>query len=177
MGAVTKGPFLRFALKAGALYLALYLAYVFFFKQFTRLDQDFIAFIISGAESILHALGYNTIQFHESGNEQVIGIDGTTGIWVGPGCNALTLFALFSVFIICYPGSQRHKLWYVPIGIVLIHLLNIIRVVALTIIAFRMPSALDFNHTYTFTFIVYAFIFLLWMVWVNRFAPLNRTET
>jgi hypothetical protein len=43
-------------------------------------------------------------------------------------------------------------------------------VAMLAIIAYYDYTWLDFNHSYTFNFLVYAFIFMLWMVWVNRFA-------
>jgi len=80
------------------------------------------------------------------------------------------------VFVLAYPGHQKNKLWFVPLGILLIHILNIIRVISLAIIAYYSPYSLSFNHTYTFTFFVYAFIFLLWMVWVNKFAQKNSTK-
>jgi exosortase family protein XrtF len=166
------GTFVRFIIRAGLLYLFLYVIYQFGIRQYTTYDQKFIAFLVRSSEFFLNAFGYRTFDFHESGEDQVIGIDGTTGLWVGSGCNAITLFALFSVFIICYPGNRKHKLWFIPLGILCIHFLNIARIVALVIIAYRTPAFLEFNHTYTFTFIIYAFIFGLWMFWVNRFAAL-----
>jgi len=48
-------------------------------------------------------------------------------------------------------------------------------VVALALTANYFPEYLNFNHTYTFTFMVYAFIFLLWMIWVNRFSE-NKNQ-
>jgi hypothetical protein len=41
---------------------------------------------------------------------------------------------------------------------------------SLALIQYKAPEYLDFNHHYTFTVIVYAFIFLLWMIWVNKFS-------
>lgn len=119
---------------------------------------------------MLKLIGYKTFMVLQDRDMQVIGIDGSNGVWVGSNCNAITLFALFAVFIIAYPGNQKNKLWYIPAGILAIHVLNILRVVCLAIIAYYWPYALDFNHTYTFTFLVYAFIFFLWMIWVNKFA-------
>jgi exosortase family protein XrtF len=107
---------------------------------------------------------------------QVIGIDGSNGVWVGSNCNAITLFALFAVFIISYPGNQKHKWWYLVLGMITIHLLNILRVAALAIIARNSPLSLDFNHTYTFTFLIYGYIFLLWMIWVSRFARIRHEK-
>jgi exosortase family protein XrtF len=163
--------FVRFIITSGILYLTLYLLYQFIVKRYTYYDQKFIGFIIESADGVLHALGYKTFKVLQDRDYQVIGVDGSNGVWVGSNCNAITLFSLFSVFIIAYPGSWKHKAWFIPSGIIAIHILNILRVTALAIIADYSPKYLNFNHTYTFTFIVYAFIFLLWIIWVNRFAP------
>lgn len=162
--------FLRFLLLAGFLYLCLYLVYQFIVKKYTYYDQGFIRLIIYSADWFLHLLGYKTFKVLQDIDMQVIGIDGSNGVWIGSNCNAITLFGLFSVFILAYPGNYKHKWWFIPGGILAIHLLNIFRVVALALIANHAPAYLDFNHTYTFTFLIYAFIFSLWMLWINRFS-------
>lgn len=168
---IKSNAFLRFVITAGFIYVALYLIYQFVIKRYTFYDQKFIGSIIQSAGFILKTLGYKTFKVLQDRDMQVIGIDGSNGVWVGSNCNAITLFTLFAVFIIAYPGYQKGKYWFIPTGIIVIHLLNILRVVALALIANYYPQYLNFNHTYTFTFIVYAFIFMLWMIWVNKFAP------
>ncbi len=165
-----QNAFARFVVLASVIYSALYLVYQFIVKKYTFYDQKFIGSIITTAESFIKLLGYKTFTVLQDRDYQVIGIDGSNGVWVGSNCNAITLFSLFSVFIFAYPGHQKSKLWFIPLGILLIHILNIIRVIALVIIAYYSPYSLSLNHTYTFTFIVYAFIFLLWMIWVNKYA-------
>jgi exosortase family protein XrtF len=166
----TLNAFTKFILTAGILYLFLFFIYQFIVKRYTFYDQAFIGHIIICAEWFLNVIGYDTFTVLQDRDVQVIGIDGSNGVWVGSNCNAIKLFGLFAVFVIAYPGSQKNKWWYVPAGIVAIHLLNIFRVAALAIIANHDYTWLDFNHTYTFTFIVYGFIFFLWILWVNRFS-------
>jgi hypothetical protein len=36
---------------------------------------------------------------------------------------------------------------------------------------------LSFNHDYTFTLIVYSFVFLLWWIWVNKFSGVGKKQT
>lgn len=177
MKAILKqNAFVRFVCLAGAMYLVLYLIYQFVVKKYTYYDQQFISSIIISSEKILNIFGYSTFIRLQEIDMQLIGIDGSNGVWVGSNCNAITLFSLFAVFIIAYPGHQKSKLWFVPLGILAIHILNILRVVALSMIAYYLPPEyLDFNHTYTFTFIVYAFIFMLWMIWINKFSG-KKTE-
>lgn len=175
---IKQNAFIRFILIAGFLYLFLFIVYTFVVKKYTYYDQKFIGSIISSAEYILNLVGYKTFTSLQDRDLQVIGIDGSNGVWVGSNCNAITLFSLFSVFIIAYPGYQKGKLWFIPLGILAIHILNIIRVIALALISFYLPpSYLKFNHTYTFTFIVYAFIFMLWMIWINKYSgKVNTVE-
>jgi hypothetical protein len=47
-------------------------------------------------------------------------------------------------------------------------------VAALAIIVDINPEWLDFNHDYTFTILVYAAVFALWYLWIEKFSPLKR---
>src|ERR1044071_4959788 len=115
---------------------------------------------------VLDKIGFATFQSnHET--IRTIGIAGTHGLWIGDPCNGLTLFALFSLFIVAYPGNWKGKMWYIPVGITLIHTMNILRITALCIITKTSPDSLDFNHTYLFQVLMYGFIFLLWFIWIR----------
>ncbi|MDO8998199.1 MAG: archaeosortase/exosortase family protein [Bacteroidota bacterium] len=168
-----QNAFVKFILTAGFLYLSLYLLYNFIIKEYTYYDQKFIGSIIHSVNFLLEFVGYKTFTVLQDRDYQVIGIDGSNGVWVGSNCNAITLFSLFSVFIIAYPGKIKDKFWFIPLGVFCIHFLNIIRVLALVLIANYYPEFLNFNHTYTFTFLIYSFIFLLWIIWVNKFSTKN----
>lgn len=165
-----QNSFVRFIVLGAFLHLLLFLTHRFVIRRYTFYDQKFIGTIINSAEYLVKLLGYKTFTVLQDRDYQVVGIDGSGGVWVGSNCNAITLFSLFSVFIIAYPGNVKNKLWFIPLGIIFIHFLNILRVTALVLIAYYSPSSLNFNHTYTFTFIVYALIFLLWVIWVNKYS-------
>jgi len=80
------------------------------------------------------------------------------------------------LIIFAFPGPIKHKLWYIPLGILFTHLINALRVIALVIIAYMKPEWLNFNHDYTFTIIVYAFVFMLWWIWINKFSSMRKTQ-
>ena len=125
--------------------------------------------IVYFSSNILKSLGYNVLQeypFDE--NFRTVIIDGVHGVWIGDPCNGIELFALFIGFVIAYPGRLINKLLFIPVGVVLIHIVNIIRVIALCMIDFYNSELLDFNHTYTFTITVYSFVFLLWYLWSTK---------
>ncbi len=52
---------------------------------------------------------------------------------------------------------------------------NVLRVAALSLNHMYSRGTVDFNHKYTFTVLVYAFIFFLWHLWVKYFSSLKKT--
>ena len=93
---------------------------------------------------------------------------GISNLLIVPNCNALELMVLFAGFIIAFPGPRRKKLWVIPAGIIAIHLVNVLRSVALIRLAYSSYNRFfDFTHHYLFTMSIYLFIFLLWMWYVN----------
>ncbi len=160
----------KFVLKASIIYLLCYLVYEFILKKYTLFDEYVIRFIIENTEEVLKRLHYKTFKTSDLNDFQVIGIHGSIGVWVGKACDAISLFIIFSVFILVFPGKQRDKWWFIPFGILTIHIINVLRVAALTLITYYAPGWLEFNHTYTFTFLVYLYIFTLWIWWVNKYA-------
>jgi exosortase family protein XrtF len=171
-----KNPAAFFLLKALLLYIFWYLFYELWLHPKGYLDALVIDNLIKSGEFIISNLGYRLIP--EPDPEwaiRTLGIDGTHGIWIGDPCNGITLFALFTGFVIAYPGPLKSKLWFIPLGLVTIHIVNIIRIVALVLITLYAPQYLDFNHTYTFTILVYSYVFFLWMIWSNKLAANSLT--
>jgi len=169
-----KNKFQFFIVKAALLYVTCYFLYEFILKRVTRGDQLFVRQIINLCRWIFDKLGYKTFASRDVNDMQVFGIDGSNGVWIGGPCNGITLMFLFAIFVIAYPGSNKNKLWYIPLGILIVHAINIIRIVALALIANYNYEYLDFNHTYTFTFIAYSVVFGLWMLWVNKFSNTKK---
>ncbi len=165
--------FQYFILKASLLYGICYLLYEFILKRFTEFDQFFIRGIINVCIFILDLFGFKTFASKEVNDFQVFGIDGSNGVWIGGPCNGITLMFLFAIFVTAYPGNRKAKLWYLPVGILTVYLINVIRIISLALIAYSYPQYLDFNHTYTFTFIAYSIVFGLWMLWVNKFSSIK----
>lgn len=165
----------RFFILAALLYGCWFLLYELVIKPHTPVDEKLIGLIISNSAFILNLLGYTTYRAVEEDDMQLLGIDGAHPIWIGTPCNAMTLFAFFTLFILAFPGPRKQKLWFVPLGLLIIHAANLLRVISLVLISYYKPAWLEFNHTYTFTVFVYAIIFGLWMWWVNfSLKPLKK---
>jgi exosortase family protein XrtF len=164
-------PFYAFLSKAFGLYFFWYLTYELWLHPKAVFDNLVIENLVFWSESLLRTFGYALIPPGSAGDQiRVVGIDGTHGLWIGDPCNGISLFALFTGFVIAFPGPVKAKLWYIPAGIVFLHFINVLRIVGLTMVLKYYPSSLAFNHTYTFTIVVYSFVFLLWILWVNKFS-------
>jgi len=152
-----------FVLKLIGSYLLLQLFYDYVLSVYTGLDHWLINTIINTAEGGLQLLGYELLPTN-SMYQYHMGIAGTIGIVIGNPCDGLSLFILYTAFIAVFKGKWWLKSIFIGVGILLIHFLNVIRVIALAMVVKYYPETLDFHHSYTFTLFVYLFIFLLW-VW------------
>jgi len=155
----------RFLLTAGSLYIAWYFLYHQVLLPSQTLDVALCQHIASVSSAVLRALGFASTVKHT-----YLYLNGYHMVSVGWQCDGLPLMALFAIFIVAYPGPWRTKLWFVPLGILAIHVLNILRVVALALNQYYSRSTFEFNHHYTFALVVYAFIFWFWTIWVRRYA-------
>ncbi len=166
-----KNPYFRFTFLAIILYVVWYVIYEAWLHPSGLWDRIIINNLVYLSSGILHLFGYATLP--ESGFDEtirIVGIDGTSGVWIGDPCNGFSLFALFLIFMITYPGPWKQKLWFIPLGLIGIHLINAIRIAALAIIVDVNIDWLYFNHNYTFNIVVYSFVFLLWYIWAKKYA-------
>ena len=120
--------------------------------------------------SILH--GYDTIS-----------IVGSSGVQIGNPCVGFGLLFGFFALIVSYPAPWRKKLWFIPLGCFLIILINVIRIVSLTISQYNNGDFMKLEQHDFYNYIVYALIFILWVVWVkfvvpesDVFSPKNNSE-
>lgn len=170
-----KNPVTKFIAIAGALYGLWLLLYYLLIKPYTLWDFYLNYNIVWLSHEIMAWFGEITYIDIESDMISLILEGGNdTGVRVGDECNGFKLFSIFSIFIIAFPGPWKKKLWYIPMGLLFIHLANIIRVIALVYINNYYPRYLDFNHLYTFTIFVYAIIFILWYFWAKRHGNFKK---
>lgn len=90
------------------------------------------------------------------------------------GCTSISVMILFLAFIIAFSGSIKHTIIFGLIGLILIYLTNIFRIVALSLIIYHYPKYQDILHTVFFPAVIYGMVFLLWIIWVNKYALINK---
>lgn len=170
-----KNPFLRFLILSASLYLTWNIFYEFYLHPHTNFDKIVIDTLVRWSEVTLQILGYSTTDYSSADVvfREHIGIAGSSGVTIGAPCDGVVLYVLFILFVAAFPGPIKHKAWFIPLGTLSVFYVNVLRIVGLAIIMSVNESWLAFNHDYTFTIIVYAFVFVLWMLWVKKFSTFS----
>jgi len=117
-----------------------------------------------------HIIGYaiktmhNTIFFPEING--YVSVEGA--------CAGLKQFYQWTILMVLFPGHWKKKLWYIPLGMIVIHLNNILRIVILSIVVVHWPQHWDFIHMWILRPFFYVVIFLLWVLWVEKIRGGNK---
>lgn len=82
-------------------------------------------------------------------------------------CSGLKQMFVFFCIIAFYPGAEKHKLWYIPVGLVLIWILNVIRISALVGLFESFSTQFDLFHELS-KYVFYFVIFMFWVLWEER---------
>lgn len=90
-------------------------------------------------------------------------------VTVAPECTSLKQWLHWLFLMLLFPGPWKHKLWYIPLGLVIIELTNVLRVTGILLLLIPFPENFDFFHNYIFKIFFYVIIFLMWMIWEEKF--------
>ncbi len=99
--------------------------------------------------------------------DRTIIFDSRGSLRVFSGCSGLKQFAQFALLMLLYPGPRKKKAWYIPAGILLMHVVNLIRLTGLSMVIVKYPPLWDFFHDFLFKILFYAVIFAMWVLWVE----------
>jgi exosortase/archaeosortase family protein len=109
-------------------------------------------------------LGYDFVSGYNS-----LAIIGSYGVIIGNHCVGFGLSYGFGALIYSYPGPSTKKLWFIPLGIFIILLINSTRVIALCTEVLKTGSFLKIEPHDLFNNLIYIIIFLLWVLWIKFF--------
>jgi exosortase family protein XrtF len=90
------------------------------------------------------------------------------------GCNSISIIILFIAFIVAFSGPKKATFLYVITGSVIIYFINIARIAFLTMMLYHYPNQQMVLHNLIFPAIIYGTVFLLWVVWVQKFSHYKK---
>ena len=82
-------------------------------------------------------------------------------------CSGLKQMFVFFCIIAFYPGSDKHKLWFIPLGILLIWILNVLRISGIIALFEHYPNNFDLFHELS-KYVFYFVIFMFWVFWEEK---------
>ncbi len=147
----------------------LYNAYLHFGKS-EMYYPDPITHLVAKQTSVLtSAFGYKAeITPHPEEASMKLIINGQYLARIVEGCNALSVMALFTAFIVAFHQKWKPTLLYIFVGAVLIYCANLFRIVLLSIALYEYPQYEEILHGVVFPAIIYGMVFLLWVLWVRK---------
>lgn len=90
---------------------------------------------------------------------------------VAPKCLALEPSALFAACVLCFPSSWRSKAWGLIAGLVVIHVANALRMVALYFVGARNPGFWHTAHIHVSQPLMVLLVVALWLAWLEMKEP------
>lgn len=100
---------------------------------------------------------------------RVIYFENNGYIAINHGCSGLKQILQFALLMLIFPGPWKHKAWFIPMGIMIVHLTNLFRIIGLAVVTITVPEYWDFSHDNIFRPFFYVVIFSLWVWWVEVF--------
>jgi len=126
---------------------------------------------------ILNAFNQNIITEQDSDELSVnLLLDGEYIVGIIEGCNSVSIIILFIAFVIAFKGSLKNTLLFSIVGAFSIYYVNILRIAILTYGMYHYPTYTWLFHDLIFPAIIYGYIFLLWIVWVNYLSGFKRRK-
>ncbi len=166
-------PFWRFGLISGAFLICWLVGAALGLGGDSPLDKALCHQLAAGSTWALRLLGWQASVSATTPN--LLLLQGQPAVIVGGPCDGLVLYTLLVGFVLAYPGPARRRLWFIPMGIVVLWLLNVVRIVALALNQRYSPDTFYFNHHYAFSAIAYLVLCGLWVLWARQSLPAVAT--
>lgn len=113
-----------------------------------------------------HHHSTNDICFHSHNRISII--------W---GCTAIKQSFIFLCIMSITSGPWKHKLWYLPLGLLIIYLFNILRIFVISMVVENHPEYFHILHEEILKYVFYGVIFLVWMIWEEKFNLKKKKKT
>jgi len=174
-------PFLLFLGKFVASYLILTIVYQSYLKRFDAANAEvdsFTKLVASQSAAVLSwsdSKSYTMPHLREPSVKLIY--KGRYICRIIEGCNAISVIILFISFVVAFTGKFKNTILFIVAGIILIHILNIGRIVLLCVALYNFPGSEHLLHGVIFPLVIYGVVFLLWVIWVNKYSLYAKKST
>lgn len=164
-------PTIIFLAKFIGVYLIGNLLYGLFVTSFTPQPDPITHWVSEQTGSILTACGWPIeVIDHQSKPTTLLLYQKRAVLSVFEGCNGINTIIIFLAFLASFGPISKSLLWFMPLGVLIIHVSNLVRISLLFFVAEYRPDFMYIIHKYFFTAALYVVIFCLWVWWIKKFA-------
>ena len=171
-----------FLVKFFATYFILFGAYSFYLNKTQQKTDAFVCSPITGLVAnhvykVSIMLGYDAeIEQHSEELSIKYMLNGDYVSRIVEGCTSVSVIIVFLSFIIAFSGSVRSTVLFGIFGSILIYIVNILRIIAISVLYYRLPEYQEILHDLVFPAIIYGLTFVLWITWVKFYSNLNKDK-
>lgn len=164
-----------FLVKYLAIYLVMNTAYSFYVNSYLP-GPDPITRTVTTQVAGLLSLFDATVNMSVSEKSKNVPVNRgeRTIVEVYEGCNGINVMVVYVAFVMAFKGPWKITLLFALFGLLIIHIVNLLRVMGLYEVALFFPDKLYFFHKYFFTGVIYLIVFVLWYFWVNKIKWLQK---
>ena len=89
---------------------------------------------------------------------------------IGEGCSGVKQITQVLMLLLLYPGPWKHKAWFIPVGMLILHFTNVFRITILGLAMNLNLPGIHFIHSQILRVFFYVVIFGLWLLWEEKFV-------
>ena len=115
--------------------------------------------------AFIHLFEGDNLSIHQN---QLTYLDTNSMVHIVWGCSGLKEVIMAVVMLFTARGSINKKLWYIPLSVVLIILINYIRLVILCYSVQQSYELFDILHRYLGRIMMYGGLITLWYFWIEK---------
>lgn len=111
--------------------------------------------------------GANMLGAHSTQRASIVQLD-QAALEINHECTGIFVLLVYAVFVIAYPAPWLQRASGILVGAVVLTLVNVSRLVALTVIVSRYPAMFGYFHEYFFQGVFIALLAALASVWTEQ---------
>ncbi|MCF6181663.1 exosortase family protein XrtF [Lutibacter sp.] len=169
-----------FLIKFFGVYALLFVLYAWYLNE-NQVKKPYFACapitknVANQTENLLNFVGYHvSMEQHTKEVSINILVNNKLVARIIEGCNSVSIIILYIAFIIAFKGSFKNTILFIIGGSLLIYYFNIVRIAIISIAIYKYPEYEKTLHEIIFPLLIYGLTFLLWFIWVKKFASFKR---
>ncbi len=117
----------------------------------------------------LSSMALNVIQFPHKAFDNCLYFD-YGYIDIIQSCSGLKQFYQIFFLLLFFPGKWKPKLWFIPLGMIVLYIVNVLRIIILSYVLKYFPEYWHFSHDWILRPFFYVVIFYLWMYYLKKLS-------